>query len=597
MSASLYMADLALRVAARYHQRVASDLLSEAWVKEQFDELTRELATPLGEYVENWPGRLYNTAIYYFTGLLKRFEAATNSPAALSFVRERCNSAQSYIGFIHKKWDGLIEKGREYPDTTEGRLAAAMYEEILEWISKRAGTVRDLLETDWSIKTAQIDILAKKYLRKMSEDDRYFFVANYSSQASKKRILESLGFPKMLPSCVSQSALDWSAEGALRLLFKGLREKFEGDGDDIREFDLYGIKVLVQDSSLGPGDIEKYVKYLKEAYYALKAKGLASTWYGNVFIECESCGGVNPNTGGGVGGHLKVRKDTVSIFDRPSPDIVDLMTHELGHRYWFRQMKEGQRERFRDLVKVRPADPRPEVRALNLIEGPYLLNIRNDLDASRKEVETLLVAMTKSRLRSFRKVLDAFENPADDLAAKFRAKLMRTIELMADSDMSPGTKGLMKDAEDATWEATKTLSYLSESILAEVNAMPDGTQVEDAFRAAVKNHHSKVRETADTAIAAVTIFVDMVAIEHNEAQIEKGSTERKEWDRKYKQDPRPVLPVSGYGESNSDEAFAEVFSHYVMEKDMSRDQLESFRSVLSSQMTAKEAVRAALLEK
>jgi len=45
---------------------------------------------------------------------------------------------------------------------------------------------------------------------------------------------------------------------------------------------------------------------------------------------------------------------------------------------------------------------------------------------------------------------------------------------------------------------------------------------------------------------------------------------------------KPVSPVSGYGKSNAEEAFAEAFEHYIMGKDMSRDQVESFRSVLAS---------------
>jgi hypothetical protein len=46
--------------------------------------------------------------------------------------------------------------------------------------------------------------------------------------------------------------------------------------------------------------------------------------------------------------------------------------------------------------------------------------------------------------------------------------------------------------------------------------------------------------------------------------------------------PKPVEPFSDYANSNIEEAFAEVFEGYVFGRDLSRDQLESFRSVLSS---------------
>lgn len=54
---------------------------------------------------------------------------------------------------------------------------------------------------------------------------------------------------------------------------------------------------------------------------------------------------------------------------------------------------------------------------------------------------------------------------------------------------------------------------------------------------------------------------------------------------------KPVTPVSTYGKSTIEEAFAEAFAHYVMEKDMNRDQLESFRSVLSTTIEDRVASR------
>lgn len=45
---------------------------------------------------------------------------------------------------------------------------------------------------------------------------------------------------------------------------------------------------------------------------------------------------------------------------------------------------------------------------------------------------------------------------------------------------------------------------------------------------------------------------------------------------------KPVAPLGEYASSNIEEAFAEVFEGYASESDLTRDQLESFRSVLSS---------------
>ena len=50
-------------------------------------------------------------------------------------------------------------------------------------------------------------------------------------------------------------------------------------------------------------------------------------------------------------------------------------------------------------------------------------------------------------------------------------------------------------------------------------------------------------------------------------------------------DPRKVLPVSDYGKTNISEAFAEVFAHYVLERSMTRDQVDSFKAVLKTAET------------
>lgn len=52
---------------------------------------------------------------------------------------------------------------------------------------------------------------------------------------------------------------------------------------------------------------------------------------------------------------------------------------------------------------------------------------------------------------------------------------------------------------------------------------------------------------------------------------------------------KPVAPVSDYGASSIEEAFAEVFERYVMNIDLARDQLESFKKVITK--SAAERVR------
>lgn len=72
-------------------------------------------------------------------------------------------------------------------------------------------------------------------------------------------------------------------------------------------------------------------------------------------------------------------------------------------------------------------------------------------------------------------------------------------------------------------------------------------------------------------------FNDLVGTNPSERSrdLPSGKTDLEGW-------KKPVTPVSNYGASTIEEAFAEAFEHYVSEGDMDRDQLESFRSVLGS---------------
>lgn len=57
-----------------------------------------------------------------------------------------------------------------------------------------------------------------------------------------------------------------------------------------------------------------------------------------------------------------------------------------------------------------------------------------------------------------------------------------------------------------------------------------------------------------------------------------------------------VLPVSDYGKSNAVEAFAEAFAWYVTGRDMDRDQIESFKAVLSSTQTEDRSTHPTVIE-
>lgn len=96
-----------------------------------------------------------------------------------------------------------------------------------------------------------------------------------------------------------------------------------------------------------PYTLKDYIPHLAKAQALLERKGLGSVWYGTTLISCKSCGGENPHGADlGVGGHYRWDIDRVVLFDDPSRYITELMVHELGHRYYYRKMNQGDRARF-----------------------------------------------------------------------------------------------------------------------------------------------------------------------------------------------------------------------------------------------------------
>lgn len=92
---------------------------------------------------------------------------------------------------------------------------------------------------------------------------------------------------------------------------------------------------------------EAYLKHLDAARKMLEAKDLGFLWYGNIFVQCKSCGGENPfGAQFGVGAHYIIGKDHVQIYSDPGKFITELIIHEFGHRYYYRFMDQVDRAKF-----------------------------------------------------------------------------------------------------------------------------------------------------------------------------------------------------------------------------------------------------------
>ena len=105
--------------------------------------------------------------------------------------------------------------------------------------------------------------------------------------------------------------------------------------------------LITRPDPANPRDLSKYIPYFKKAKALLDQKGLGDLWYGPIFVGCPECGGDNSlGKHFGVGAHYLLSKDRIVVFTSPKPFLVELLIHELGHRYYYRFMDSGDRARF-----------------------------------------------------------------------------------------------------------------------------------------------------------------------------------------------------------------------------------------------------------
>ena len=364
------------------------------------------------------------------------------------------------------------------------------------------------------------------------------------------------------------------------------------DEEVYTQFDLHGMKVVVDDRTVRPIQVKQYIKYLDEVYNLLKNKRLEKVWYGGVFIRCEECGGVNSNDGGGVGGNYHIGPNFVNIFERPSRFVVELMAHELGHRYWYKHMNSGQRARFEDLIKM-GHKPKPHSSG-NVVQAKPIPEItvneaKEIVNRSAKHLFATLEAFEKDN-GWFRDVIQKHDEPISKAGWNFKNDML---DARSHTDAGPSINPEVQSLWDTSAHSSEKVQEVTADVrelLGLVEREPESKEAPksvNAFWAKVFDRERKkwiesVKHEIDNAVADTLIYIDYATQEYNKEVLAKQTEAEKEYEESYKNDPRPVEPVSDYGKSNVSEAFAEAFSHFVREANMNRDQLESFRSVLSS---------------
>jgi hypothetical protein len=355
----------------------------------------------------------------------------------------------------------------------------------------------------------------------------------------------------------------------------------------LKEFSVNDMKfIVVMPEGKAVATAQDFAKYLIKAYALLRRKKMTKLWYGRCFLspECEKLSDQEIRIYESLGykreyikcrgGWFSYQNDVMAFTSPLSPRLVYTMMHELGHRYWFKFMTSEQRARFSNLVKVRGRgrDKLVEIpsildRTMTLYTVRQVEQAKNRVRREAKDGEEMLIFLQKKMVTP---TLSA-DLVKKRLAYWFASDLLIEPILHIIEKQFP----VINEAQE------KSLSYLKE-------AQDAGRAVKDlASTAATKDPKDlkrllgKLEQLYQGLVVATLIYLDVARDAHNEAVRDKLMSDP-ELRAQFLSDREKVPAVTNYGESNPEEAFAEAFAHYITETDMTRDQMESFRSVLGS---------------
>lgn len=596
------MDPLVPRVAAR--SKTAGFIPSRWWVTKKA-ELKKLLVEPLNDgKAGHIAWKIQDRLISFFHTFEKELLAFGMHQFAEKSVTDRVSTIINQLTKLAAGYEEFAKHTDAVRYPPEGVLDIAIWTvqirvEVL--LEEKVKTLKDALKGVWKTDARIIAGFTERLLKKATPEEKAAIEQSQKedygpSSSIKWQFFHRMKIDTAVKRLVTIDKKEWKVEPIdwMEWLEKVLTAAYAEGGqglDAFTEFDFHGVKVVVDDKSLGQLDISAYVRYLDKAYALLKNKHLDRVWYGTFFIKCEDCGGYNQNTGKwkDVGGNYPIGPDVVNIFSRPSSFIVELLAHELGHRYWFKFMNQSQRGKFESLVKVhkstRPIDQQPRT-----IPQEKIKRAKDKVDEAAKALRSWLIPLKTSR-KWFRDTIKENYEIISKAGWTFSNDLLDAVHAAgADATITPEVKQLFDEALAAGGVVQKATFNFDEAISNKIHDEPEPAQAPEnrdkywmaLFRKYRDEWLQDFELKIEAAVASAYIYIDAAVLEFNKKEEGRSSEAWKKYNEEYETDTRPVTPVSDYGKSNIDEAFAEVFAHYVLETDMSRDQLESFRSVLSS---------------
>lgn len=527
------------RVAARYIIRLSSyrtriaAQIPGAWFKGRASELKALLRKPLDEGLQHWSGQAETSLTEFFDAFERDFArvAPTHADAVSPAVRAaKRDLRQSLI-----PWWNLESFRAQHVFNPDGRGVSELLRHAAGWacvdrVESAVKTVGDLFKTTFSVPDGAVARAAEKVLTRASPAD------------SPRDLVTAV--KALAPKAVVKVKATWSPVGWVDTIFDSLSKAWAPE--PFATFDVGGLRVVFE-GSVAEKETEQYMAHVLEAYRALGAKRLKKAWYGELFI-CPGCEN--------AGGAYRAGPDTVSLYEKPGARAVYAIVHEVGHRYWFKSMSSAQRARFQTLVKAHTVEQPPG--------APSLFQVMRftdrDIQSGHRAIDRFV-----SRFHPLIDALESSSSPDGILRGMQDAVKSLEKDLRRFTSLVGNSKILSEPAMNLHNNYSLPLSKARQGL---EEAIHRGDQ------AAIDRFSSEVTTAAHTWVDAAARAFNAVADDQLEG-LDRG----REWLDSYLHNTAPVVPVSAYGKTNIDEAFAEVFAHYVLEFDITRDQLESFATV------------------
>lgn len=327
--------------------------------------------------------------------------------------------------------------------------------------------------------------------------------------------------------------------------------KFNAPTAAFSEFAIGNMKLVAVDPKFNGAAVDRYVKLAIRAKKALESKGLGKVWMGLTLLKSGDYRQLNEmekrryEDAGYDGltssaGMFYQGKNLVELTGPPDDQMLKTLIHELGHRYWYKNMGQEQRAKFENVVQTRA--------------GPK--------GGSKKRLVAKVQAHT-SRLVALFHTLGL-----SDVAKRDAAR-----EELRDEEMPAGIG--VWEFYMVGWRDPNSAPALRSRYTNTMRLIPpvfdhmdhlgaSGGGWEEKTQPQWVKYSRKGKTLAQRMGDAILRYIEVV--------------------------PGDVEPVSDYGGTKPNEAFAEAFAWYVLERSMTRPQIESLRAVMAYRVDPSDVV-------